>query len=224
MHYPFRFNTRIPAGALACQSAGTLHRTPGKALFLLWTLLLAAGACALSRYEFNGTMTTGVAEHWPDNSVVQLDSERPTLVMFLHPRCPCSAASITQLDRVLRRSPGRFRTWVLLVRPAGVPETWEAGANAEAALRLPETTLLIDSAGELARQFGARYSGTVQAFDTGGNRRFTGGITASRGHEGESLGGLALRDIGAGRVPDAASMPVFGCSLMGIDQDQGAKT
>ncbi len=224
MHYPIRFNARINANTEAGRSAGTLPRTPGKALFLLWTLLLAAGAGALSRYEFKGSTVTGPTDLWPDNPVIQLDSERPTLVMFLHPRCPCSAASIAQLDRVLSRYPGRFRTWVLIVKPAGVPKAWEEGANAEAARRLPDSTLLLDPAGELARQFGAQYSGTVQAFDHQGNRRFAGGITASRGHEGESLGSLALQDIGAGKVPGAESMPVFGCSLMGTQQRQGAQT
>lgn len=224
MHYPIRLRARNSACAAASQPAGALHRTPGKSLFLLWMLLLAAGAGALSRYEFKGSATTGLTDHWPDNPIIRLDSERPTLVMFLHPRCPCSAASLAQLDRVLRLYPGRFRTWVLIVRPASVPKAWEEGTNAEAARRLPDSTLMLDPAGALARQFGSLYSGTVQAYDHEGNRLFAGGITASRGHEGESLGSLSLQDIGAGKAPGATSMPVFGCPLMGIKQRQEAQT
>ena len=224
MYYPIRFKDSTLGNAVAAPGVLEIRRTPGKSLFLFWTLLLAAGAGALSRYEFKGSAVMGLTDHWPDNPVIQLDSEHPTLVMFLHPRCPCSAASIAQLDRVVRRYPGRFRTWVLIVRPEGVPKAWEEGTNAEAARRLPDSTMLLDPAGSLARQFGALYSGTVQAFDHQGNRLFAGGITASRGHEGESLGSLSLQDIGAGRVPGAASMPVFGCPLMGVKQRQGAQT
>lgn len=224
MHYPIRFKESPLGNTAAAQGVLEIRRTPGMALFVVWALLLAAGAGALSRYEFKGSVPAGLADQWPDNPVVRLDTERPTLLMFLHPRCPCSAASIAQLDRVLTRYPGRFRVCVLIARPAGVPEHWEEGANLEAARRLPDSTLLLDQDGAIAQRYGAVYSGTVQAFGREGNRLFTGGITASRGHEGESLGSLSLLDIGAGETPSVAEMPVFGCPLMGPRRDSGERT
>lgn len=224
MYCAILFKDPPPGKAAAALRVGEPRPAPGKALFLLWTLLLAAGAGALSLYEFKGTVPASLADRWPENPVIQFDSERPTLLMFLHPRCPCSAASIAQLDRVLSRYPGRFRACVLIARPSGVPEDWEEGANLGAARRLPDNTLLLDPEGALAQRFGALNSGTVQAFDREGNRLFSGGITASRGHEGESLGSLSLLDIGAGKAPCVAAMPVFGCPLMGARRDPGAET
>lgn len=222
MYCPIRNKPPTLGKTAAAPRAAELHRPPGKALFLLWTLLLTAGAGALSLYEFKGSVPAGVTDPWPDNPAIRLDAERPTLLMFLHPRCPCSAASIAQLDRVLSRS--RFRAYVLIARPSGVPEDWDEGANIEAARRLPDSTLLIDPGGALAQRFGALHSGMIQAFDREGNRLFSGGITASRGHEGDSLGSLSLLDIGAGKAPSVAATPVFGCPLVRARRDQGEGT
>lgn len=224
MCFPIRFIDPTPGKTAATPRVVERQRTPDKALFFLWALLLAAGAGALSLYEFKGSVPTGLADQWPDNPAIRLDAERPTLLMFLHPRCPCSAASIAQLDRVLSRYSGRFRVYILFARPSGVPEDWDDGTNIEAARRLPDSTLLIDPEGALAQRFGARHSGMVQAFDREGNRLFSGGITASRGHLGDSLGSLSLLDIGAGKAPGVAATPVFGCSLVRARRDQGEGT
>lgn len=221
MYCPVRYSAPPTERSKSDQWSEHPHRIPGKALFLLWALLLAAGVGALSRYDFKGSVPGGLAAHWSKNPLIALDSDRPTLLMFIHPRCPCSAASIAQLHRVLSRYPGCFNTAVLIALPEGVPEGWEEGANLEAASQLPETTLLRDRDGALAQQFRALNSGTVLVFDRTGKRLFSGGITASRGHEGESLGSLALMDIGTGKAPRVDAMPVFGCALAGPQRDVG---
>jgi len=188
----------------------------------IWVLFTAAGLGALSFYAFTGSPPAHAAQQWPANALVALDPARPVLVLFLHPRCPCSSASIAELDRVLSRHPGAFRSYAVLTLPPGVKSGWEAGRNLEAARKLPGTALVFDRGGALALSFGARDSGTLLAYGPEGTRLFVGGITASRGHEGESLGALALTDIAVGQEPRQAESPVFGCPLLGPeDADAG---
>jgi hypothetical protein len=59
-------------------------------------------------------------------------------------------------------------------------------------------------------------SGQVLAYDGQGRLAFNGGITASRGHEGDSAGRSAVEAMLAGRR-HAATAFVFGCLLFDGD-------
>src|SRR5690606_30657808 len=128
------------------------------------------------------------------------------------PRCPCTAASISELDRFLSRTGPRFASTVVFVVPPAVEEDWADTANVDAAGRLPYTEVRLDD-GRLAETFGAKTSGAAFVFDTDGALLFHGGLTASRGHEGLSAGIDALGAIASGRRPAAPNCPVFGCRL-----------
>lgn len=201
--------------AIAGGANVTERRKPGLVLFAVWSLLVAAGSGALSLYEFHGRNPALATDRWPDNSVLSLDGTRPALVFFMHPRCPCTAASLAELDRVLSQQGDRFHAYAVVTVPPGADPRWEEGRNLDAARRLPNTTLIFDRGGALARRFGAVDSGTLLVFASGGSRLFAGGITASRGHEGESTGSEALLAIAAGDSPLQTESPVFGCSLLG---------
>ncbi len=139
---------------------------------------------------------------------------RPSLVVALHPKCPCSSATVEELARALAASAGSMDVRVLLVRPPGVPPGWERGALADAAEGLPGALLVVDEGGAEARALGLSTSGSCVAYDAAGRLAFAGGVTAARGHEGDSPGGHAIRDVAAGRVPAVAEAPVFGCPLL----------
>ncbi len=72
-------------------------------------------------------------------------------------------------------------------------------------------------AGQEAKLFGAKTSGDVLLFGANGKLIFAGGITASRGHEGDNPGADAmLKALGESRrnkVTTTTATPVFGCSL-----------
>lgn len=214
--YRNRGQRHTPVAGSGERAAGR-RGTPQSLAVAVWVLLAVAGLGALSLYGFTGSLPARAALQWPSNGLLALDPARPTLFLFLHPRCPCSSASITELDRVLSQSSGDFRTYAILTVPPGVDEDWEAGRNLEAAKLLPETTVVFDRGGALARSFGARDSGTLLAFAPDGAHLFAGGLTVSRGHEGESLGSLALQDLAAGVTPRQVASPVFGCPLLGPD-------
>ena len=217
---PGQGRTPVVTGAWA---AGRRWRTQALAV-AIWVILAIGGLAALTVYSMTGSTPAHAAAQWPANELLALDPARPVLVLFLHPRCPCSSASITELDQVLSRHPGAFRVYAVLTIPPGMDANWEAGRNLEAARMLPDTALVFDRGGALTRRFGARDSGTILAFAPDGARLFAGGVTASRGHQGESLGSLTLQDLARGQTPRVAESPAFGCPLLGPDTTSARET
>jgi hypothetical protein len=73
-----------------------------------------------------------------------------------------------------------------------------------------------DDGGVEARRFGVKTSGTVLLYSALGRLLFHGGITGSRGHEGDNYGitrlAAALRG-GAGDTAVPVVSRVFGCAL-----------
>jgi hypothetical protein len=178
----------------------------------LWLGAVGAGFLWLLDYS----MTPGAAEcapqSWPSESGITRNAGLPTLVMFAHPLCPCSRASITELDELLRRA-GPMTAHVLMLDPDGVGEEWRDQALRDAAAAIPGVTVSSDKNGVEARRFGAGTSGHVVVYSDSGRLLFSGGITAARGHVGNNVGlERALASVQAGNTTCARS-PVFGCGL-----------
>jgi hypothetical protein len=186
------------------------------ACVLVWAAAVGTGFTILGRYKSTPADQDGPPARWPAESRIPRVPERPTLLVFAHPRCPCTHATVSELGRVLASHPGRFDAYVLLVEPPGVRPDWAATGLAERASNLPGVTLWRDEGGREAARFRARASGLTVLYDPRGRRLFSGGITASRGHEGDSFGRRRLLAILDGRPADRDESPVFGCTL-GVD-------
>src|SRR5262249_10319613 len=124
---------------------------------------------------------------WPVGSRVEFDSDRDNLVVFFHPRCPCSRATLSQLQRVLARS---WSSPPLVTRcyvdPDGVGAGWAHTALWRHATALPGVNVVVDRGQAVARRFGALTSGHALLYDSTGRLVYSGGITAVRGHEGDN--------------------------------------
>jgi hypothetical protein len=125
--------------------------------------------------------------------------------MFVHPQCTCSRASLHELGNLLRRVPGRAHALVAFVG--------EGGDLRQIAASLPDTELVDDARGEESRRFGAATSGATLLYDASGRLAFSGGITAVRGHEGDSFGQERVVALLQGGAADRRESPVFGCPL-----------
>jgi hypothetical protein len=154
---------------------------------------------------------------------------RPTLLLFAHPRCPCTRASIAELARLIPLGRGVLDAGVFFVRPEGLPGDVMRGPLWRDAAAIPGVRVAQDAGGAVARGFGARTSGQVLLYDGEGRLRFSGGITPARGEAGDSAGRaaiLALLPPGANGPADRAARraesPVFGCSLLGAGRDNEA--
>lgn len=133
---------------------------------------------------------------------------RSTLVCFVHPRCACTEASLRELERVVSRAP---LSDVQIVFREDPNHDLASSAMWSMAELIPHAARMIDVDGREAARFGATTSGLVLLFDSDGALQFRGGVTAARGHEGDSEGALALE--AALRFSNAGSAAVFGCGL-----------
>jgi hypothetical protein len=193
----------------------SLRRSLSIAAFVVWALAVAAGTVVLWSYQNRPGPAAAAPAAWPPSSSMPRPAGRPVLVMALHPQCPCSHATIAELERLIAQAAVRPAAHLLFVAPPEVDDTWVRSGLWETASRIPGVKLTRDD-GREARRFGARVSGQVLVYDGAGVLQFSGGITSSRGHEGDNAGRDAITALLAGR-PHAATAFVFGCLLFDGD-------
>ena len=158
---------------------------------------------------------------WPKESQIAFDAHRPTLVMFLHPKCPCSRASVGELELLLAHFPDQLNTHIVFLKPEGTVTNWEKTDLWRQATSTPQVTVHTDYAGAEARRFHAETSGQSLLYDRNGSLQFQGGITLGRGHAGDNPGRDALEEILQHGSSSQTTTPVFGCSLFETQCEKG---
>lgn len=179
----------------------------------LWLGALGLGASLLWDYQTTPGAPAEAAERWPAGSRIPRDPARPTLVMAVHPHCPCTRASVGELARLVPRLRGRLSAHVVVVRPPGAPEGWERTETWRAAEGIPDVEVWADDGGLEAARFGAKTSGQALLYDARGRLVFSGGITPIRGHAGPSAGQARIASLVTTGRADAGTSRVFGCAL-----------
>jgi hypothetical protein len=180
----------------------------------LWIAALGVGFTTLLGYKSTpGAMESRPFDGWPAHSRLSRNGHGATLVMFAHPRCPCTRASISELARLMARVPDGLAAYVVFVRPEGVPADWDQTDLRRRAAAIPGVAVMSDDDGIEADRFHALTSGVTLVFDREGRRLFQGGITPSRGHEGDSFGRERIISLLTTGKADRNDSPVFGCAL-----------
>src|SRR4051812_48892337 len=152
-----------------------------------WLATIIVGLGMLWGYSTRPGTSAVIAASWPANAKLARSTDRPTLVMFVHPQCPCTRASVEAMARILAQCNGRAGLDVVAVTPAKFAGQWDDAPLLQSARELPAVKLSMDDGTE-ARRFGARTSGQVMLYSTAGRLLFHGGITPSRGHVGDCAG------------------------------------
>jgi hypothetical protein len=134
-------------------------------------------------------------------------------LMFAHPKCPCTRASISELARIVARCGERLSVHVLFDKPAGASSDWEQTDLCSAARNIPGVQVATDFDQREARRFAAKTSGFVLLYDADGRLLFNGGITSSRGHSGDNLGRSTIVELVTKGTSAADHTSVFGCLL-----------
>jgi hypothetical protein len=185
-----------------------------------WILLSAAWLGAVSaslwwmlEFEMTPAAVGQCPELWPQSSALVHSFERPTLLMFVHPRCPCSRASVDELALLATSSADDLRMTVVFLKPAGFSGDWEKTDLWRSARQIPGVTVFCDDGGRESTRFRACVSGEVLVYDRQGHLMFHGGLTASRGHHGDNPGRTAIELLLAGKLTPPQETPVFGCTL-----------
>jgi hypothetical protein len=183
-------------------------------LFAAWLATIAAGQGVIFHYQWEAAATREPADAWPRGSGLVRDGQRPTLVMFVHPHCPCTRASLAELTAILTRCNGKLACRLVFVRPPEFASGWEQTDLWQMAKRFPGVEVVVDSAGDEARKFRAQTSGETFLYDAQGGLLFHGGITQSRGHEGDSSGRQAIISFVESGSAECSRTEVYGCALL----------
>jgi hypothetical protein len=165
--------------------------------------------------EFDLTPGEGgtAPEQRPAGTLPAQASNKPTLMLFAHPRCPCTKATLGELNRILTACPGLADVRVYFRTPENPSAEWTGTTLWKDAAALPGTTVIGDTGGALAHQFDVKTSGHVLLYSTEGRLLFSGGITAARGEEGDNPGRNAVVAQLKGIPACTAEFQVYGCPL-----------
>jgi hypothetical protein len=191
-------------------------------LGLAWCAVVVAGFYVLLRYKATPGEQAPVRGQWPQDSRVARVAGSYNLVMALHPRCPCSQASVAELERILAGAPENVRVHVLAYQPSSSARDagWRDSELLRRVKRIPGIAVYADEGAEEAERFGARTSGHVVLYGPEGELLFHGGVTSTRGHEGETAAQHVLWSLLRGARSQPSTTPVFGCPLRAPDTQQ----
>ncbi|MDY3563672.1 hypothetical protein R5W23_005288 [Gemmata sp. JC673] len=175
-------------------------------LTAVWLSAIGAGLWLWERYD-----TTPGAAGTPA-ALENAPTHRWQLTVFVHPRCPCSRATLVELAQLAAAAPD-LSVRIRFVVPRGVGSGWAQGPLWVEAGRMPGVSVDLDPDGAQARLFGAETSGHAALTAPDGVVVFSGGLTPGRGRPGEGLARRAVLGWMRGRT-GASTAPVFGCELL----------
>jgi len=194
-----------------------INRIRKKLLFImvavLWLSLISCGLWVTWSYQNTPGEQASAPKYWPLTSRIQRTATQPTLVLAIHPHCPCSRATIGELALLMTHVQGLVNDNVLFVKPHEFSESWEKTDLWKSASSIPGVKVMTDEGGIEAARFGSRTSGQAMLYDTNGQLIFNGGITSSRGHSGENEGRSAIVSLLRADTSATNETPVFGCPL-----------
>jgi hypothetical protein len=138
--------------------------------------------------------------------------------MFAHPHCPCTRASLAELQRVLAKNNRPVAVSIAFYKPADTAADWEQGDLWTSAETIPAMHRLIDTDGAEARRFGASTSGQILLYGADGELLYQGGITSARGHEGDNAGKDAVLELLNTGDSACRKTDVYGCPITPPDK------
>lgn len=203
--------TAIAHGTMPCRRRGVHHLAA--AGLVLWGIVTMIGFAAMLAYANTSGPVAESPTVWPSDTRLQRNVARANLVVLVHPRCPCSRATLTELAEIMRPCRGLVTAHVLFLKPSQFSDEWATTDLWDSAAAMSDVRVMTDEDGLEARRFGATTSGHVALFATDGRRLFQGGITVSRGHQGDNVGRRTVIDLLIGATAPETEQAVFGCPL-----------
>ena len=186
-----------------------------KAIPVVYTILLVVSTVLLWRFENQPGEFSAPPSSWPEGSKISRQQKKLNLILFAHPKCSCTRASLEELALIMSRAHNQIEATVLFYLPSDYPEAWNKTDLWHKAGHIPGTIVRSDLGGKEAAKFKASTSGQTFLFDSSGKTLFVGGITPSRGHSGDNSGrsiilSAATQGINKNEIQKSF---VFGCSL-----------
>ncbi len=213
MNEPNALEPQSSENDVACK--GPARAITIRLMLAAWITVVAGGMWALLEYEHRPGISYAAPRHWPADTQLGVLNSHSTLVMFAHPKCPCTRATIGELARIMTACRDDVRAYAVFVKPPGcsTQPDWEQTDLWDSAAEIPGVTAVLDIDGIEANRFGAATSGFVLLYDREGELQFRGGITASRGHSGDNLGRTAVVKFISHGFTTVNNTKVYGCEL-----------
>ena len=196
----------------------TSDSIPRRLMVGIWMLVVSVGMATLIDYSSRPGDGTRSATVWPTESRLFHAPDRNTLLVFLHPHCPCSRATVRQLNRILSSTSFPVAVRTVFFCPREHPSSWTEGDIWRTVQSIRDSVSVVDWDGLEASRFGVATSGHVLLFRSSGICSFSGGITSGRGHEGACGGDQAVLNLLRNNEPGFSTFPVFGCPLTHVDE------
>ena len=186
-------------------------------LIALWGLAVGSGFCWLADYS-SEPGTHGVIPQQLPHTINAIESPpgppRARLLVFLHPQCPCSVATVRELARLAPVVRTRADIQVLFAHPDDADSGDSPTSLRQQAAAIPGVSIADDPDGQLASACGVQTSGHALLYDANGVLLFSGGLTAGRGHEGGTPSQSALTaQLSSPDPPAFVEYCAFGCPL-----------
>lgn len=183
---------------------------------LVWAAAVAVGVCLHAGAESSPSDGGGGPHVLPPIAALKTPPGVPLIAMALHPRCPCSPASVDELEALAGRSFQPVTVVVLVSTPAQDSEEWDEAFDRISG-KLSSMRVIKDRAGAIAASLGMHASGATLIYDSAGRLVFSGGLTLARGMAGANPAAIeAMKRAGCSEaaLPVDTHSPVFGCRLI----------
>jgi len=184
----------------------------------VWGISIATGVLLLLTYGQTPGSITEAPKQWPVHSFLETDPNRWTLVLIAHPKCPCTAASIHELRELIAWSDTPLTTHLVFLSGPEGNASWFTGRTVDIARASNGVQLHFDQENQEVERFAVTTSGHVLLYDTAGRLRYSGGITASRGHRGANRGSRTILSLLDDRVSTGSPLPVYGCAMFSEEE------
>jgi hypothetical protein len=179
-----------------------------------WLTLIGIGTHSIWTYSSTPSAPANAQNKWPRTSQIKQDPDLYSLVLFVHPKCPCTRATLEELSILMTQLKGKLISHAIFVKPQSTGADWEKDFLWFKTQQIPGVTVHVDLEGAEAQLFGAKTSGQALLYSKQGDLLSSGGITESRGHAGDNVGVDAILAQVSNPNETIRTAPVFGCSLL----------
>lgn len=183
--------------------------------FSVWLILVGSTFAWLTLYGSIPGPSSDVPKSWPSSTEINRCEGQQHLLVFLHPECPCTRATLDNLQPLIRSDDLQV---TLICFGDFLPQSNDSLGGCYRELQAwndrPQVTLVSDVTGQEAERFGASTSGHCLLYDREGKLVYNGGVTSSRGHRGANTGLSILKSTLNELDSAESSYPVFGCPLL----------
>src|SRR5258708_15810355 len=139
--------------------AGLKKQAVTSAAVVLWLPAVAFGINVLWKYSTTPGQPGAPPLDWPPSAPIERVNGRATLVMFAHPQCECSKATLGELAIIMAHAPGRLEADVFFYLPASAAGTWARTDLWQSASAIPGVRGHEDREAAVAPSFGPFPSG-----------------------------------------------------------------